>query len=185
MLDLQANKEPGLAPLIEDINAKIMSLAIVFGLLGKAEQNHLKLCEITSEICSFASQMSSVVIEHALDCKQPHAVLLEKEMAVPIALIVNELITNAIKHGVNKNGSQKVSVAIGIEEQTALLTVRNACKAEPADLNFDLGEGLGTGLSLVRSMLPRKGASLSLRFNDGEMIASLVLTAPVAINWSN
>jgi PAS domain S-box-containing protein len=185
MLDLQANKEPGLAPLIEDISAKIMSLAIVFGLLGKTEQNHLKLCEITSEICSFASQMSSVVIKHALDCNQPHAVLLEKEMAVPIALIVNELITNAIKHGVNENGSQKVSVAIGIEEQTALLTVRNACKAEPADLNFDLGEGLGTGLSLVRSMLPRKGASLSLRFNDGEMIASLMLTAPVAINWSN
>ncbi|MDP3744988.1 MAG: PAS domain S-box protein [Methylotenera sp.] len=179
LLDLQANEHPELAPLIEDINSRIMSLAIVFGLLGKREQNHVQLCEITSEICKFASQVANVIIDPTVEVKQTQSVLLDKDMAVPIALIVNELITNALKHGKMEDGLHKISVSIDIENHSAILKVCNQCQAIPLGLNFDLDMGLGTGLGLVKAMLPRKGAKLTLIFDKNTMTASLLLTSPV------
>ena len=178
LLDLQANEHPELAPLIEDINSRIMSLAIVFGLLGKREQNHVQLCEVTSEICKFASQVANVIIDPTVEVKQTQSVLLDKDMAVPIALIVNELITNALKHGKTEDGWHKIGVSIDIEGHSAILKVRNKCTAMPPALNFEFGTGLGTGLTLVHSMLPSKGAKLTLIFDNNTMTARLLLTSP-------
>lgn len=179
LLDLQANEHPELAPLIEDINSRIMSLAIVFGLLGKREQNHVQLCEVTSEICKFASQMANVIIDPTVEVKQTQSVLLDKDLAVPIALIVNELITNALKHGEIEDGRHKISVSIDIEGHSAILKVRNKCTTTPPALNLEFDRGLGTGLILVRSMLPSKGAKLTFTFDNDTMTAKLLLTIPV------
>jgi PAS domain S-box-containing protein len=179
LLDLEANEHPELVPLIKDISSKIMSLSIVFGLLGKRDQNHVQLCEVTSEICKFASQMANVIIDPIVEVKQTQSVLLDKNLAVPIALVVNELITNALKHGEIEDGRHKISVSIDIENHSAILKVRNKCIHPPPELNFESGMGLGTGLTLVRSMLPSKGAKLSFIFDNGTMTASLLLNSPV------
>ena len=45
---------------------------------------------------------------------------------------------------------------------------------------FDSGKGLGTGLSLVRSLLPEQGAFLTYTVDEeGQMVAQLRLTPPV------
>lgn len=179
LLDLQAYEHPELATLIEDINSRIMSLAIVFGLVGKGDQNHIQLCEVTSEICKSTSQVANVIIDPTVEVKQTQSVLLEKDLAVPIALVVNELITNALKHGKIEEGWHKISVSIDIENDSAILKVSNKCTNTPPELNFESDTGLGTGLTLVRSMLPSKGAKLTFIFDNDVMTASLLLFPPI------
>jgi PAS domain S-box-containing protein len=179
LLDLQAYAHPELATLIGDINSRIMSLAIVFGLVGKGDQNHIQLCEVTSEICKSASQVANVIIDPTVEVKQTQSVLLEKDLAVPIALVVNELITNALKHGKIENGWHKISVSIDIENDSAILKVCNKSATTPPELNFESDTGLGTGLTLVRSMLPSKGAKLTFIFDNDVMTASLLLFPPI------
>lgn len=179
LLDLQAYEHPELATMIEDINSRIMSLAIVFGLLGKGDQNRIQLCEVTSEICKSASLVANVIIDPTVEVKQTQSVLLDKDLAVPIALVVNELITNALKHGKSEEGWHKISVSIDIENDSAILKVCNKCTTTPPKLDFESGTGLGTGLTLVRSMLPSKGAKLTFIFDNDVMTASLLLSPPI------
>jgi two-component sensor histidine kinase len=111
--------------------------------------------------------------------KQTQSVLLDKDLAVPIALIVNELITNALKHGKSEEGWHKISVSIDIKNDSAILKVCNKCTTTPPKLDFESDTELGTGLTLVRSMLPSKGAKLTFIFDNDVMAASLLLFPPI------
>jgi two-component sensor histidine kinase len=75
--------------------------------------------------------------------------VLTQEAAVPMALIVTELLVNAIKHG---DGSPiHVTLASAGDESYALVAVRNRL-AGPMMLDWASGQGIGTGLSLVASL---------------------------------
>lgn len=75
-------------------------------------------------------------------------VVVPQESAVPLALIVTELIVNAVKHG---DGSP-VRVRVGPQaDGGVLVAVRNALAA-PTALDWPAGRGLGTGLGLVATL---------------------------------
>ena len=61
----------------------------------------------------------------------------------------------------------------------ARVRIYNPRGALPAGLDIAQVKGLGTGLTLVRSLLPREGARLNLRDADGGVLAELQLSPPV------
>jgi PAS domain S-box-containing protein len=94
----------------------------------------------------------------------PHE--LPEAESIPVALTVNELFTNAIKHG---RGAQ-VHCRVWADDDTVVIAVYNRGQL-PA--GFDLGRIRGgvSGLGLVRALLPRRSAALDLRAAD-EVAAS-------------
>jgi two-component sensor histidine kinase len=105
---------------------------------------------------------------------------IDKNKAVSIALIINELVVNALKHQ-PQPGAEDAPVLVCIEgnEEKATVTIRNRCVATPDEFDFSRGAGVGTGLTLVKSLLPPEGANLNLRHEYGEMTATLTLFPPV------
>lgn len=178
LLNLYSFNQPAEKDLIQDIAAKIASIAAVYGIQGKSNQDNAYLCEITFEICKsleiFGMEQSNIkysVINH-------HRILLPSEYAVPIALIINELIINAIKHNddpIPKN----IEVDLSVAEHKAILTIQNSCRENYAFPDFEHGTGLGVGLSLVRAMLPKQGAYLSLMRLQDMVCAQLTLQRPI------
>jgi two-component sensor histidine kinase len=79
------------------------------------------------------------------------------EAAVPIALILNELVTNAVKYGRPETGRQRIEVTWAREADHILLTVQDNGPG------FLPGEGAkrASGLGLVRGLLRQLGGSLS------------------------
>lgn len=64
---------------------------------------------------------------------------------------------------------------------SARVCIRNSISGT-SDFNIYTGEGLGSGLSLVRSLLPRKGVHLSYMLDQpGSILATLCLAAPVVV----
>ena len=102
--------------------------------------------------------------------------LVETE-AIPIALILNELIVNAVKHSPNHN---RVTVSLTAHPDSATISISNIFKSLPADdFDFRTGKGLGTGLELVNALLPHSGADLTIKRCANQINAELVLSPPV------
>ena len=78
----------------------------------------------------------------------PEPLLLSADQAVPIALVITELIVNAIKHG----AEGPISIAIGTGENGACVAVTNRI-ARPPGLQWGTQSGLGTGLGLVNTLI--------------------------------
>lgn len=98
--------------------------------------------------------------------------------AVNVALILNELINNALKHA---KYDQKVSIKLLEKGSEAKVSIVNSIGLLKRGFDFSSGSGCGTGLGLVRTLMPRRGADLSISCQDGQVCAELVLNPPVLI----
>jgi len=94
-------------------------------------------------------------------------------------LVLNELILNAVKHS-DPCGSPP-TVSLGSDGQTAHILIRNTLNGIP-DFDFDTGKGFGTGLRLLRSLLPNEGVDLRYeQDSEGFMLTRVKLTSPVIL----
>jgi two-component sensor histidine kinase len=110
---------------------------------------------------------------------EPHSLIrLEADKAVSIALVINELITNAIKHS-NGEDQEAIHVRLSVDDHCAVLTISNKSHGLPAGFDLKQGTGIGTGLTLVNFMLPRESCDLAIAFEHGSVTTNLTLCAPV------
>lgn len=166
-------ERPRLAEPMGDIIARMHAIVGVFGLQSLRPDARVRLCDLVRiAVEGTASPM-------ALSCQLPRPgteAILAPEEAVPAALIVNELLTNAVKHVRAGNGS--VSVALAIDEDAARLSITNRPTSLPPDFDFAAGRGIGTGLQLVRSLMPSNHAELSYRQEGDALVTELCLIPP-------
>jgi two-component sensor histidine kinase len=97
---------------------------------------------------------------------------LPKEAAVPLALALNELLTNAVKHGADDRG--RVTVNVGLSQRSGTHELRVQDRGRGFD--FDAVPGRSSGLGLVTMLTQRlkgtftverrSGAFCTLRFPD-------------------
>ena len=85
---------------------------------------------------------------------------IETDRAVPVALIVNELVTNAIKYGYPGGIGCQVRVRLMIEGNDMVLSVRDDGIGLPP--GFDTATGRGLGMRLVRAFSRQLEASLQV-----------------------
>lgn len=172
-----ASKHPALAPIADDMIAQIAAIATVHGLQGRNHGRSIYLREVIVDIVTFLCRSGQVVFTD----KSLHSACewsLNEEDAVPIALIINELITNAQHHGRSALG-EPVCVELECKTSGSQVLIRNPGTL-PSGFDFAANTGLGTGLELVRSLLPPWGATLDIEAHADNVIESrLVLTSPV------
>ena len=92
-------------------------------------------------------------------------VTLSLKQALPCGLIVNELISNALKHGVSDESTGQICVALEAQPDNELiLSVSNSGDALPAD--FDLDQSQSMGLALVKALCKQLKGALELERGD-------------------
>jgi two-component sensor histidine kinase len=90
------------------------------------------------------------------------------DQAVPLGLIINELVSNAIKHGFPGGREGLVVVELVEQEQNLLLTVRdNGVGLNPGE-SYETEHSLG--LHLVRAMAEQLGGILATRSQGGTVV---------------
>jgi two-component sensor histidine kinase len=170
--------DPRLDVAISQVNA----IATVHGLQSVAPDEAIGLCNGVKSICESVADLSQRTVQFHMEGGQPDVcpVRVATSEAVSMALVINELILNAVKHSPPDSAAPIVSLSI--KGNNAQLRIRNALANVPA-FNIDTGKGLGTGLRLVRSLLPDHGAQLTYQLDDGNlMLTRLSLTAPLLMN---
>lgn len=171
---------PGLADVLEGALTQIHSIATIHGLHSRAPHRNLRLDELVRAVARVNEDIGSSPAGIALELSDCPALELADTEAVPVALIVNELICNAVKHGSADNGKPHVKITLAGNDTAACLRILNPSPGLPPGFDFQAGKGLGTGLGLVRSLLPSKGASLRFT-HTGHLLETELCLQPPAI----
>jgi two-component sensor histidine kinase len=137
------------------------------------------LCDLLADVARNAESLWQMEIAIVVEHNCPHCILDERE-AVPLALVLNELLANACKHGGGKSAIDKPTVAVeyATDYSQARVRITNPGQLPPG---FDFGKrlGLGTGLGLVAVLLPRESASLDWTQQQDTVVTLLSLSAPI------
>jgi two-component sensor histidine kinase len=100
---------------------------------------------------------------------------LPENEAVPLALVINELGTNAIKH--RSTREQAVRVLVASRPEGMEFVIENPGQLPTGFSLADIAASV-SGLGLVKALLPRRGARLSIEASGAVVLARLQLFPP-------
>jgi PAS domain S-box-containing protein len=171
-------KQPLAADALEEAAAQIGTIAVVHGLHSSTLSAEVRPRQLIEAIVDAIARLSATPI----DCRPGNDTpgwewRLNARDTVSIALVINELIYNAIKHA--ETGA-RIEVAYGSESGAFAVRIFSQPASLPPGFDFSAGSGLGTGLTLVSSLLPRQGARLTIKPLNNGVEALLRLTHPCA-----
>lgn len=169
------------APTIDRAIAQVQTISLVYGLQGQSFASEVVLCEMVPGIARNLETLLLPRPSFDIQVDVPKRIRVNEQETVPLALIVNELIVNAVKHSQEKSHASSACIGISVRwdrcAQQARILIRNKGCLVPG-FDFSGGRGIGTGLDLVRSLLPPEGASLSFASANDQVEVSLSLDMP-------
>ena len=174
LLQHMASGKPEVAPQLNEIAGQIQAIAQVHGLqIGAA--GTLPVLGVVQGIFNNLGVMFGVEMRLAPSASALWRWGLPEGEAVPLALVINELGTNAIKY----RESRDLTLDVRVESRPNGLAVRiqNAGRL-PAGFDLARISSGVSGLGLIKALLPRRGAQLTLEQEDDRVMATLDLSAP-------
>ncbi|MCG2829086.1 PAS domain S-box protein [Methanothermobacter sp. K4] len=161
LINLQLPEIQDPAPLL-DLQSRVQSMALVHELLYESE-------DITSiDMRRYIERLTSSILDsyHAAGIElnvSVEDVTLPIETAVPLGLIINELITNSVKYAFSEGG--EITVELESEGDDFILTISdNGVGFSPG---FVLEESDSLGLKLVGGLVDQLDGDLEVNMEDG------------------
>ncbi len=163
LLDLQVTRsqDATVQALLRTNQSRISSIALVHERLSQTgNATTIRLGEYvqnlaTTLVQTYAIDPSQVTLRTIISGE----IELLSNRIVPVGLILNELISNALRHGL-ANQSGEITVSLGIENSQVTLTVSDTGNRFPAD--FDLNAPQTLGFQIINTLVQQLNASLSL-----------------------
>ena len=173
LLQQIAARKPEVAPAIAEVVGQVQAIAQVYG-LQVGSSGPLRLKAVVEAIAQSVQRTFGRPIELRLEGAHSGDWQLPEAESIPIALSLNELLTNAHKHG---PGPQALLCRLAASEQDVVIEIRSPGLL-PAGFSLDRVPGGVSGLGLVRALLPRRSAKLSLTQDGPEVLTRVALTPP-------
>jgi two-component sensor histidine kinase len=191
LLSLQANKieEPRCREVFEDCRSRIRTMAAIHETLY-ASRNFAAIDAgaYTREIAQTVFMLNAHPNNQVQLMLALEPVMLDMASVIPLGLIINELVGNALKHAFTGRSKGNVRVSLTLVDETVQLCVsddgvgmRNNASSENAN---------GMGLRLVRILTQQidgevawttdHGTSCTLRFHQPSACASMLATGAAA-----
>jgi two-component sensor histidine kinase len=169
LLDLQARaaRDPGTARLLRESKDRVRSMSLIHEKLymnGNTEgvrfAEYVK--DLTARLChSFSCAEATIGVE--LDVED---VTLDMDTSVPLGIIINELVTNALKYAHPDGGSGRVRISLRSGDGSMLtLSVRDDGVGFPADVDYRSPSTLG--LRIVNTLASQLHGTLALEKGPG------------------
>ena len=179
-LQMSAIKDPGIQQLFKETQARIHSMALVHEMLYKTEElSNLDLKDYLEKVARFvAGDYKTTNVRLNLDLDSAPVSLY---VATPCGLIVNELLSNSMKHAFPKNTGGEISLSLRAKGNEIELTCSDNGIGFPE--GFQIEQSRSMGMRLVEQLarkqlmgsleilkgkkagLGGKGASIVIRFD--------------------
>jgi PAS domain S-box-containing protein len=171
LLQQSALRLPQAASAIAEAVAQVHAIAQVHG-LQVGQGGTLDVVGVLEAIAASVQRMFGRTISVEVNGVAMHRFALAEQDSIAVALSINELLTNAIKHGQGDVRCRLQAEGAGVALEIASRSVL------PAGFSLTGLRGGPSGLSLVRALLPRKGAALSLQQLGDDVVARIGLEPP-------
>ena len=166
LIQQYASDHPELAGLTNTIIGRIYAIATIHGMQAESLSENVELDKLLLNIIE-ASAGKTAEYYSTLPC----VVWLNRNEAVPIALVLNEIVTNAVKY---RCKGSVIVISLEKTNDNIVLRITN-CFSDSQTANQEEGHGL----SLVKSMLPSKSARLTVMRSEKKYSVELILSSPV------
>lgn len=153
LLSMQARRGAGndwTAPLLEAVN-RIGSIAAVHDLLTRGDIGSTTVGAVAREVVEEASATLVPAGQSLTFDVAETGVTVSSRQATVLALLINELVANAVQHGMAARPTGRISVQAERSGKDVILRVEDDGAGPPAD--FDLQQQAGLGLSIARTLV--------------------------------
>lgn len=178
MLGLQAASAelPELRLHLQEAVTRISAIARAHQRMYRTRQiQHLDIGEYLADVCSDIDELAA---QCEVNVTLAEGIIITTDRAISIALLVNELITNAAKHAYDQGEPCPIWVTLARKGTDAItISIRDEGKGLPAD--FDLKKSRGLGMRIISAFLGQLEANLEVeRLSPGtDFIVEIPLTA--------
>jgi two-component sensor histidine kinase len=174
LLSQFAKIHPETAEPITQAISQVQGISVIHGLQGRGSTSSVRLSELTQAIARDAEILWQTPFTVELPLGWRTHLVAEKE-AVPIALILNELLLNAVKHGGKAHGHVRVTLQ-ETKHDSASICITNTGQLPPDGNPIDVTH---SGLKLISALMPPRGAHITRAQRDGDVDTVLMLSPPV------
>jgi two-component sensor histidine kinase len=170
VINLQSEKleDDKLKDVLEELRMRISSIALTHQLLyQKNSLNHVFLNEFIGTLLdqisgSFQNPNIETVFENRVDNTK-----LSIDIAIPLGLLINEIVTNAFKHAFERGQKGVITVKAQLEGKKLLVTIADNGKGLPVGKDL-ISENEGTlGFELITILSQQLNAQVTLESHLG------------------
>jgi len=159
--------------LTESLN-RILAIASVHELLSREDLDIISVKKVAESIVAATTQSVISPTKHIRMSIEGPDILLPSSQATSVALVLNELVQNAVEHGFGE-GSDDGSIAIILHEDPHQVRLVVSNDGTPLPTGFDFRKTESLGLQIVESLV--RGdlhGTFALKMEDGRTIADIV-----------
>jgi two-component sensor histidine kinase len=158
---------------LKEFEGRVRSISQLYSLLySKGSFSHVRLDEYCSEVISGMSSIApKVTFSRVME-----EITVEHKVAVPIGLILTELLTNVFKYAYPVKKSGRVEVFLKSKDGMACLEVRDDGVGIPE--GFDPATQSGMGLKLIQGLASQIGGEWSMTRLDHGTSSKIEIPIP-------
>jgi len=169
-------RRPEVQAVMAEVVGQVQAIAQVYG-LQVGTGGPLNACSVVQAIGQSVQRTFGRTIEVAVEGDLANHWALPETESIPIALTLNELLTNAVKHSPLDS-----PVQVHLRADAAGLLVQIANEGQlPPGFRIEHRPQAVSGLGLVRALLPRRHASLGMEQRGTQVVALVSLAPPVVV----
>ncbi|MEM7551806.1 MAG: tetratricopeptide repeat protein [Bacteroidota bacterium] len=165
ILNIQSRKleDPSAKRVVSEGRSRIKSMSLIHEKLYSNDHlSEINMKEYIQELSDFLFKTygSSSKVERSV---KVDGIKLDIDIAIPVGLILNELVSNALKYAFNENEKGRLNISLVKDDASCLLTVRDSGRGLPKDF-----ENLkNMGMRLVNSLTEQIGGTLNIKKHPG------------------
>ncbi|MDQ3809404.1 MAG: sensor histidine kinase, partial [Chloroflexota bacterium] len=154
LLRLQARRtdNPEVSDQLRETIGRIISIAVVHEFLSHEETTVINIHEVSNRILA---EVRNGILDHSrpitLTLEGSRTFNLPAQQATSCALIINELVQNAVEHAFAGCAEGTIVVRLGEQGDSLYIEIEDDGRGLPGD--FDLSRHGGLGLQIVRSLV--------------------------------
>ena len=161
-LQMRTDRYKTLEEAMNDVLTRILAISAVHDLLSREDLDHVGLKSIAETLVHH--QQSSLILPdrkiHFL--VRGDDIRLNMTQATQIALVINELIANAIEHGFGRAKEGEIHVTIEETDGEIALWISNSGDRLPEDFDLARSQSSSLGLQIVTSLSRALGGKFSI-----------------------
>ncbi|MEO8922524.1 MAG: PAS domain S-box protein [Caldimonas sp.] len=177
LLQQVAQRKPEVAPAIDEVVGQVQAIAQVYGLQVGAD-GPLSMVRVLEAITGSVQRTFGRPIRCSVEGRSPAEWTLPEVEAIPIALTINELLTNAIKHSDPADATGGIACVLDGTDDGVRVAISSRARLPDGFSVARIPNGV-SGLGLVRALLPRRSATLRIEQAGERVVATVLLQVPV------
>lgn len=174
-LQMQSDDDPRVARLLGDAQARITAIAQTHDQLWRGAR--VGVVALDDLACGLAHALADQAPRHSIECDaEPFE--LSADAAIPLGLILTELVTNAVKYAYPEGEGGRIEISIARREDRIEMIVEDEGMGLPADFDLKAQSRESLGTRMIVSLTRQLGGEIEMGRRAGGAGTRAVLTFP-------